>query len=173
MPSVQNQSAFFLALEEKKRQMTKDISSMANELDMILSKSSKQVNEIPVSCQKPTADLSETIQAISLPSFEPVCPFKMVQSHTGEQEDVSPEAEEPVKAPKKKSEKKVVILSPVQEENSQASIDKKAYKSVFKKCHSDLKKARIGTETKGDFIKSNTVLSETLKNIMIEKYQLA
>ena len=158
MPSIQNQSAFFLALEEKKRQMSKDIDTMAKELDQILSKSSKSVNEVPVSCnKKPTSDLSEVIESLSLPSFDPVCPFKMVQSHSGEQDEVTPEAEEPEK--KKKSEKKVVILSPVQEENSQPSTDKNVYKSVFKKCHSDLKKARIGTATKGDFIKSNTILN--------------
>lgn len=86
----------------------------------------------------------------------------MVQSHTGEQEEVAPEDEEPTQKPKhakKKSERKVVILSPVQEEQSEASIDRKVYKAVFKKCHSDLKSARIGTETKGDFIKSNNVLN--------------
>ena len=156
--------------------MTKDIDNMAQQLDQILSKSSKSANSVPVSCRKPTSDLSEVIESISLPSFEPVCPFNMVQSHTGEQEEVTPEEEEPIQKPKqvkRKSERKVVILSPVQEEQSEASIDKKVYKAVFKKCHSDLKSARIGTETKGDFIKSNTLLNQTLKNIMIEKYQIA
>lgn len=115
---------------------------MAAQLDQILNKSTEKVNEIPVSCRKPTCDLSEVIETISLPSFEPVCPFNMVQSHTGEQEEVTPEVEEPIQKPrllKKKSERKVVILSPVQEELSEASIDKKVYKAVFKKCHSDLK----------------------------------
>ena len=100
----------------------------------------------------------------------------MVKSLSGEQEDVAPEAEESTPAapaPKKKTEKKVIILSPVQEEKSEGSVDKKVYKAIFKKCHSDLKKAKIGTETKGDFIKSTQILNKTLKAIMVEKYQIA
>ena len=140
MPSVQNnQSAFFLALEEKKNQMRKDISSMTEQLDQILSKTkSASVNQVPSSCQKPTKDLSEVIETtICLPTFEPVCPFSMVRSHTGEQEEVDPEAEEEVtpqtpKEIKKKSEKKIMILSPIQEEGiTEAQVDKKIYKAVF------------------------------------------
>ena len=155
---------------------------MSEQLDQILAKSKNttfnQANQVPASCQKPTRDLTEVIEGLSLPSFEPVCPFSMVQSHNGEQEEVDPEAEEeatilPAKVVKKKTEKKVMILSPIQEEGVTGNqVDKKIYKAVFKKCHADLKLAKIGTETKGDFIKSNKVLNSQLKNLMIEKYQL-
>lgn len=133
MPAIQTQSAFFLALEEKKKQMTKEISNMSEQLDMILAKSknaSASVNQVPASCQKPTRDLTEVIEEITLPSFEPVCPFSMVQSHSGEQEEVDPEAEAeevatvlPVKVAMavKKTERKVMILSPIQEEGVTAS----------------------------------------------------
>ena len=69
-------------MEEKRKQMRKDISAISQEINDIVSTgtSSKKtlINEIPQTCQKKTADLSDVIREMQIPSFEPVCSFDMV-----------------------------------------------------------------------------------------------
>ena len=91
---------------------------------------------------------------MQIPSFDPICSFNQVKSHTSEQVDITPEEDDEVapqmvqqpkteklaKVKKVKNEKKenktVRILSPVQEEDqSDYTIEKDLYKAIFKKVH--------------------------------------
>ena len=59
-----------------------------------------------------------------------------------------------------------MILSPVQEEGrSECSVDKDMYKKTFKTCHNAIKKAKIGTETIGEFIKSKNTLKSVIEKL--------
>ena len=49
--------------------------------------------------------------------------------------------------------RKVKILFPIQEEDqSQSTVDKEAYKNICKQCHSDLKEMKIGVSSGRGFI---------------------
>ena len=56
---------------------------------------------------------------------------------------------------KKTKNGKKVILKPIEEDQQGKSfVSKRAYKSVFQRCHDDIKFMRIGKKTNEDFLKS-------------------
>lgn len=136
---------------------------MSNEMSLLSGEISAMVSTKPntksgdsyerSTCSTDTDEV-EVSQCLTIPSFDPVCSFNQIKSHTVHQEDVAPEEDEevapkviqPARHLKTKSEKRVKILSPIQEENqSEYMIDTEQYKAIFKVCHSDLKKAKIGS----------------------------
>ena len=60
------------------------------------------------------------------------------------------------------AKKKIKILQPLQEEDFEKTVSRDAYKQVFKRCHTDLKEMRIGTKSKGQFLKSHEKLTSII-----------
>jgi hypothetical protein len=121
-------------MEEKRRQMSKEMSLISVEInEMISTKSKTKTTMIRNSCNTTSSDITavasvdEYLVGLQIPSFEPVYSFSQIKSHTADQDEVTPEEDEEVapviKHAKVISVKTVKILSPIQEEESDNNID--------------------------------------------------
>ena len=172
MTNPTNESAFYKAMQEKKRQMSSQLSSLSKVMDMMVQTETHSINSVPLSCKKKS---QQNATMISLPSFDPVCKFDQIQFHSGEQVEVEEESEEEslemLSTRSSASAKKVSVLKPIIEEHvPTVSFSKEEYKQVFKRCHKSLRKAKIGVDSIGDFYKSKKVLNNLLNQIIVDKY---
>ena len=141
-----------MAQAERHRKLNEEIKTISSDISNIIENLSTKSNE----SQPSVVDMVTAVVPMSLPVVEYV--NKPEEDQNIQQK---PQSTIPTQA---NTEKEIVkILKPIKEEDAPSSICLQTYKSVFKKCHHDLKLNRIGRESKGPFFRSPKTLKPKAK----------